>query len=128
MRFWQLPEALAEDEESHNGFWQVILQRFVYKRRQIWIGAATHDIAPFALRIRNLQITHQIDSDTKRECEFLIETLRSANVLRRTETISSGHRLTFRGQTFGVNIVVDGSLTVAQLKSSILPVKIPKEQ
>jgi hypothetical protein len=115
VRFWQLPEALAEHNEAHN-FWQLILRRFVYKRRQIWIGAATHDVAPFALRMRNLQITHKIDSNTERERDFLLETLRDAKVLGRTEVIRSGNPLTFRGQTFGVNITVDGSLTVAQLK------------
>jgi len=116
VRFWQLPDALTEEADSHS-FWQTILRRFVYKRRQIWIGAATHDIAPFALRTRNLQITHKIDSNTAGERDFVIDTLREAGVLRRTETISSGHQLEFHGQTFGVNIVVDGSLTVAQLKS-----------
>jgi hypothetical protein len=119
VRFWQLPEALAEDDVSH-GFWHALLQRFVYKRRQIWIGAATHDIAPFALRMRNLQITHQIDSNTAQERDFLIDTLKKADVLKRTEIISSGHKLKFRGQTFGVNIVLDGSLTVVQLKSNSL--------
>ncbi|HEX6258420.1 MAG TPA: LssY C-terminal domain-containing protein [Candidatus Saccharimonadales bacterium] len=117
VRFWRLRQ--EEQESAHQSFWKKVFHNFVQGRREVWIGAATHDIAPFAFRMRNLQITHQIDSDTTRERDFLIATLEAVNKVRRIETVSSGHRLQFRGQTFGVHIITDGTLRVAQLGSPL---------
>lgn len=115
IRFWQL-EAPNEKPSDHTGFWQDILKLFVGHRQQIWIGTATHDIGPFALRIQNLQLTHQIDNETNKERDFVISTLKDSGVLRRQETIAAGDPISFRGQTFGVNIVTDGTLRVVELK------------
>jgi len=114
VRFWRLRK---EDPmiTVHQTYWEKLFHGFVQGRREIWIGAATHDVAPFAFRTRNLQITHQIDSDTTRERDFILASLKATGKLRRTSTLHSGQRLAFRGQTFGVNIVTDGSLKVAQL-------------
>lgn len=116
VRFWQLEEA-PEKPHDHQGFWESILQIFTTKRRQIWIGTATHDVGPFALRIQNLQVTHKIDRETNRERDFLIQTLADARVVKRCETIPAGSPITFRGQTLGVNIVTDGTLRVVELRS-----------
>lgn len=115
VRFWQLetPDAKTND---HLTFWQEILQLFTSKKQQIWIGTATHDIGPFALRIRNLQITHQIDKETNKERDFMINTLKNIGALKRTETIAAGDAVSFRGQTFGVNITTDGTLQVVELR------------
>ena len=67
--------------------------------------------------MRNLQITHQIDSDTNKERDFLINTLKEVDRIRGVEAVESGHQLAFRGQTFGVNIVVDGQLKIVKVKS-----------
>lgn len=114
IRLWQL-ETPGEPDE-HNTFWQEVLQLFTGKKQQIWIGTATHDIGPFAFRVRNLQLTHQIDNETNRERDFVIETLSDAKRIKRQETITAGNPISFRGQTFGVNIVTDGTLPVVELK------------
>jgi hypothetical protein len=116
VRFWQLKKPVHE----HETFWQALLNRFVRPKHQIWIGAATHDIAPFAFRWRNLQLTHQIDANTNTEREFVISTLKKSRQLGPVATITSGEQLTFRGQTFGVNIVVDGEIKVIALKRPII--------
>ncbi|MDX2776175.1 LssY C-terminal domain-containing protein [Streptomyces caniscabiei] len=115
VRFWQL-EADPKELHEHTTFWQDIFQLFTAKKQQIWIGAATHDIGPFAFRVRNLQVTHQIDKETSRERDFIISTLRHAGVLKRHEVIPAGEPIKFRGQTFGVDIVTDGTLHVVELK------------
>lgn len=116
VRFWRLE--VARQDHEHHTFWQDLLSFFLRKKSEVWVGAATHDISAFALRMRNLQITHQIDSDTNKERDFLIGTLQEAGVLKNNITeIPSGHELTFRGQTFGVNIIVDGKLQVIELKN-----------
>jgi LssY C-terminus len=116
IRFWQLES--TENINDHATFWQDILHLFTGKRQQIWIGAATHDIGPFAFRVRNLQVTHQIDKETNKEREFVIDTLENAKLIRRREVIAAGNPISFRGQTFRVNIVTDGTLQVLELKNS----------
>lgn len=120
IRFWQLLPEQEKTEHHHTTFWQNILQIFSTKRSQIWIGTATHDIGPFAFRIRNLQLTHQIDHRTDIERDFVIETLEECKSVRRKETILAGDPINFRGQTFGVNIVTDGTLQVIELKNKRL--------
>jgi hypothetical protein len=115
IRFWRL-SAAKDDQPVHATFWQTALRIFTRKNRQIWVGAATHDVAPFALRIQNLQLTHKIDADTNRERDFVIKTLKENGLVRRVEIIQTGQPLSFRGQTFGVRIVVDGLVKVVDLK------------
>lgn len=114
VRFWQLQT--EEEPHKHISFWENIFRIFPVRKRQIWIGAATHDIKPFALRIQNLQITHQIDKETNKERDYLINTLEKAGLIKRCETLSAGDPIRFRGQTLGVNIVTDGTLRVVELK------------
>lgn len=115
VRFWRLTLAPGK-QPTHTTFWQTILGFFRRKDRQIWIGAATHDIAPFAFRIQNLQLTHQIDADTNIERDFLIKSLESGKLVSRIEIVKTGEPLSFRGQTFGVRIIVDGLLKVIELR------------
>ena len=115
IRFWQLG-ADPKASHEHTTFWQDIFQLFSTKKQQIWIGAATHDIGPFAFRVRNLQVTHLIDKETTRERDFVISTLQQAGALKRHEVIPAGEPIKFRGQTFGVDIVTDGTLHVVELK------------
>lgn len=115
VRFWQL-SAEVKKTHHHIPFWEAIFQLFAHKKRQIWIGAATHDVRPFAIRIQNLQITHKIDAETNTERDFLITTLEKAGLVKRCETIAAGDPVIFRGQTFGMNIVTDGTLRLIELK------------
>ena len=115
IRLWQL-ETPDDNLHDHRTFWQEVLKLFTPRKRQIWIGAATHDIGPFAFRVRNLQVTHQIDKETNHERDFVIATLKESGRLKRQETIAAGEPIAFRGQTFGVNIVTDGTLPVIELR------------
>lgn len=125
VRFWQLES--DQEPSVHTTFWQDIFRLFTAKKQQIWIGAATHDVGPFALRVRNLQLTHQIDDQTNKERDFVIQTLETAKVIRRQEVISAGEPVKFRGQTFGVNIVTDGTLHVIELKQLPIQRRHPRQ-
>lgn len=116
IRFWQLLPDDPNKPHQHVTFWQNIFKLFTERKRQIWIGAATHDVGPFALRVRNLQLTHKIDENTDSERDFVISTLGDAGLIHSCETIPAGEPVKFRGQTFGVNIVTDGTLQVLELK------------
>lgn len=115
VRFWKIKT--PEEKDEHHDFWHNLTRLFHRQSREVWIGAATHDVSFIALRMRNFQLTHQIDSDTNKERDYLIKTLRDSNGIQGDiEDITSGHELEFRGQTFGVNIIVDGRLKVIRLK------------
>lgn len=115
VRFWKIKTPEKTDE--HHDFWHKLMRLFHRRSREVWIGSATHDISFIGLRMRNLQLTHQIDSDTNKERDYLIKTLRDSKSLQgEVNEITSGHELEFRGQTFGVNIIVDGRLKVIRLK------------
>lgn len=116
VRFWKLEAPIETDD--HHDFWHQLLNLFKRRRSELWIGAATHDVQLIAFRMRNLQVTHKINSDTNIERDFLIQTLnKSGKIKGKPEEITSGHELRFRGQTFGVNIIVDGRLKVIRLKA-----------
>ncbi len=120
VRFWQLRETavLKGPHLEHHGFWNNVLARYLSREKQVWIGAATHDIAPFAIRWRNGQITHKIDTQTNKERDYIINTLKSTGILKSMTEVDAGDPLQFRGQTIGVNIVVDGYVQVIELKKN----------
>lgn len=114
VRFWLLQPDEPKKQAHHHTFWQTIFKPFTRGKKQIWIGAATHDIGPFALRVRTLQVTHKIDAKTDRERDFVLKSLNKT--IKRHEVIQAGDPIKFRGQTFGINIVTDGTLHVVELK------------
>jgi len=115
VRFWQL-HPNDDVAHHHTTFWHRIMAVFTGGKREIWIGTATHDTGPFAFRVRNLQLTHQIDQQTDRERDYLLATLKQHKAIWRHSVIAAGEPISFRGQTFGVTIVTDGTLTVVQLR------------
>lgn len=68
------------------------------------------------MRIQNLQVTHKIDAETDKERDYVIQTLRNSKMVKRCETIPAGEPVKFRGQSFGTNIVTDGTLSVIELR------------
>lgn len=114
VRFWRLKA--TDKKHEHHDFWHNLMHLFKRRRSEIWIGAATHDISIFSIR-RDLKITHNMDADTNKERDFLIETLKTAKKLKEEpQFVNTGHILEFKGQQFGINIIVDGRLKVIRLK------------
>jgi hypothetical protein len=120
VRFWRLGTTLLEDEHEHHGFWRKLLKRFMHKEKEIWVGAAIQDTG-INLRFRNLQLDHGIEDDTTKERDFLVSSLRKANVLRDTINIKAGEPLHTRHQGFGETIIADGYITLCELKRQLLP-------
>lgn len=115
VRLWRLET--PEESDDHHDFWHDLMKLFHRKKREVWIGAATHDVGFIAFRRRNLQITHKIDNETNKERDFLIKSFRDARIiLPKVEAIHSGHVLEYNGQTFGTNIIVDGEIKIVRLK------------
>lgn len=114
VRFWRLKT--TDNQHEHHDFWHNLLRLFKRQRSEIWIGAATHDISIFSLR-RDFKITHNMDADTNKERDFLIKSLDDIKKIKdEPQFVDTGHTLEFKGQQFGINIIVDGRLKVIRLK------------
>jgi hypothetical protein len=124
VRFWRLREGPVTHQ--HHSFWQELLIRFLGREKQVWIGAATYDNRSIAIDWRNGQLTHSIDEDTKKERDYLIKSLVHIGAVKATSEIKAGEPLQYRGQTFGVNIVVDGYVKVIELKRQGIVKKIKR--
>lgn len=120
VRFWRLGTTLLENEHEHHGFWRKLLRRFLPKQKEVWVGAAILDRG-INVRLRNLQIDHGIESDTTLERDFVVASLRKANVLKDTIAIKAGEPLHTRHQGLGEEIIADGYVTLCELKRQFLP-------
>lgn len=120
VRFWRLGTTILDDEHEHHGFWLKLLKRFLNRKKEIWVGAAILD-AGLNLRFRNLQIDHGIEDDTTIERDFLVGSLKDANVLKDKINIKAGEPLRTRHQGFGEEIIADGYVALCELKRQLLP-------
>lgn len=120
VRFWRLGTTILEEDHEHHGFWRKLLKPFLVKEKEVWVGAAVLD-SGLNIRVRNLQIDHRIDSDTAKERDFLVQTLRDTRVLKDAITIKAGEPLHTRHQGFGETIIADGYVKLCELKRQFLP-------
>lgn len=120
VRFWRLGTTLLDDEHEHRSFWQKLLGRFLHNKKDIWVGAASLETGVNLSR-RTLQIVHKQQGDTDTERDFLVETLKTAKVLRDQMDIKAGQPLRTRYQGFRETIVADGYVTLCQIRRQLLP-------
>lgn len=121
VRFWRLGTTILDDDHEHQGFWQKLLKKFLKgTQKQVWVGAAVMDRG-IVLNRRNLQLNHSIESNTTIERDYLVGTLRAANVLRDDIEIKAGEPLHTRHQGFGETIIADGYVTLCEIKRQIVP-------
>jgi len=114
VRFWRVDPRMPGTKQHR--FWWNTLRNMVGAERELWVGSATFDSRFIGIKWRNLQITHQISSDTDKERDFLIKTLEDTNHLRRTTDVKAGEPYQFRGQNFGITITSDGYIKLCELK------------
>lgn len=117
VRFWQLIDEPTIDTHNHFEYWLQRLKVFFGRKRLVWIGAAIEDSQPVGLRWRNLQITHHNSSDHMSERDYIIETLRQKKLIKSTQVIKDGEPFKMRSQNIGTSFIVDGYLTVVELRA-----------
>lgn len=120
VRFWQLGTAITDGEHEHHGFWRSLLERFLRKKQQVWIGAAVFDWGINAKK-RNLQLGHGVDGNTVKERDFLVDTLKNAKVLKKVTPIRAGEPLRAKHHRFGELIITDGYVKLCEIKRQVLP-------
>ena len=118
VRFWRLePPQHGKHDRGHFEYWSGKLLKWLHLEREIWIGAATYDFKPFDIRWRTGSITHGVRHNTDEECDFIIQSLKQAKVVRAISTSDAGEQFKFRGQSFRTIFTTDGSLKIVQIKS-----------
>jgi hypothetical protein len=117
VRFWRLDEPKRKHtRHAHTSFWQEQLRHLFTSKKEIWIGAATEEPTPIDIQWYTGRFTHGGSHDSDRERDYIIDTLRKANSVRRVSTTEAGEEKTFRGQQFRTIYVTDGSIKVVELK------------
>jgi len=117
VRFWKLEEPTRTiDDHPHQSFWQHKLRRMFTSKKEVWIGAATEDVIPFAIRWRTGQLTHGVSHESDRERDYIIHALRDNKLVRKEFSTDPGEQVVFRGQEFRTIFVTDGAVKVIELK------------
>lgn len=115
VRFWRMGATLLDDEHEHMPFWRKLLKRFVGKKQQVWVGAATLD-SGLVIRRRDLQINHGIHSDTSAERDYVVASLDKIGALKDSIKIKAGEALRTSHQGLGETIIADGYVTLCEVK------------
>lgn len=119
VRFWRLETPTKENRhDSHYYFWHQKLRHLLGVNREIWIGAATEDIRLIDIQWRTGQITHGVSHEAEKERDFIIDTLEHTNAVKKVVTNEAGEQFRFRGQSFRTHYTTDGSIKIAQLKTT----------
>jgi len=122
VRFWNLGITLLEGDHEHHGFWRKLLKKFLRKKKQVWVGAASLDWG-INILVRNLQFDHGINGDTDAERDYIVATLKESGVLKDSIGIKAGEPLRTRHQGFMETIIADGYVELCELKRQLVPLK-----
>jgi hypothetical protein len=114
VRFWELIEP-REKDHGHFRFWMRHFTRFISRRKTVWIGAATDDNSVYGIRWFNLQPTHRSHPEPQRERDYIIESLRSAGLMKFSSEVKAGKPFTMRAQSIGNSFICDGKLRIVEL-------------
>jgi hypothetical protein len=119
VRFWRLKEPSvhpSDKEHPHLSFWNQKLRHLFGTNTEIWIGAATEETIPIDIQWRTGRLTHGGSHDADRERDFIIQSLKNANVISNVHDTEPGETVKFRGQQFRTMYITDGSLKVVKLR------------
>lgn len=119
VRFWQLQDLPGAKDDAHYAYWFQRARHLFRRRQTIWIGAAIDDSGPLALRWRNFQLTHANDAEHTKERDFIIQTLTDFGLVKRLSSLKDGEPFTMRSQNIGTSFIVDGYITVVELRSPV---------
>lgn len=118
VRFWQLG-VKESGSHRHEAFWVKLLKQFFGYEKTVWVGTAIDDVDIKGIRWRNLQLTHSVHSEHYRERDYIISTLKQQSLVKKVYAVKSGEPFTMRGESFGTDFVVDGTLQVIELKAPL---------
>lgn len=117
IRFWRL-EAPQKNRKDHNhfDFWSEKLFKWFHTEREIWIGACTEEFRAIDLQWRTGRFTHAGSHESDKERDYIIDTLKTAGLVRSVHKSEPGHKLKFRGQQLRTFYINDGAIKIVDLK------------
>lgn len=117
VRFWELKEPRYKNgKHPHISFWNQKLRHILRGKNRVWIGTATEDIYPLSIQWRTGQLSHGVSHEAHRERDFIIQSLRDQDLVKKVSTTDPGEEITFRGQEFRTIYISDGSIKVVEIK------------
>lgn len=121
IRFWRVTrESLMANltEHEHHAFWRKLLAKFWNNKNDLWVGACLYDSGAVAILWRNGQINHKNHPNADYERDFLLNSLKNADVINNQITsVKSGEPYRKRGQNLGLTIISDGHVKLCRIKS-----------
>jgi hypothetical protein len=122
IRFWKVSKqsVLYDDKiaKEHHSFWRTLIDKFWHKQYILWVGAAIYDSGPIDIMWRNGQLNHRVHRDADYEREFLLGTLRGAEVAKKITEINSGEPYRRWGQGItSTKIISDGYVKLCVLRT-----------
>jgi len=81
----------------------------------LWVGAASLDVGITLIR-HNLQITHMIDPDTNQERDLIVEQLKAAKLVKKTETTKLGNPYRLANRVWRGYLHTDGQMVIVSLQ------------
>jgi hypothetical protein len=87
----------------------------------LWVGAASLDIGLMPIR-HNLQITHMVHPDTNLEREFILQGLRTTNLIKKIEQVKLDDPYRLINRAWRSELHTDGIMAVATLKKPGSPI------
>ncbi len=116
VRFWACHLDGPEAFHGHVHFWNRFHTPAHDDGRQLWVGAASKDKGIIPIR-HNAQLTHMVDSDTDKERDLIVDTLRAAHKVAHMKTAVAGAAYELRNRTIGGKLRTDGKMRICILKS-----------
>lgn len=117
IRFWACVPVANPTFIEHFTFWQERHKSRYSRRKMLWIGAATLDMG-LAIQKRNLQITHDIESNANKERDFVISSLEKTSKVKKITLVRAHEPYFERHQTFMTRLIADGTMKVCELRSA----------
>lgn len=85
----------------------------------LWVGAASLD-SGFGVIRHNLQVTHNIDPDTNGERELIVDQLKKAKLVKKTQSITLDQPYRLVNRVLRGSLHTDGKMTIVTLVKKVI--------
>ena len=116
---------LSVRNRHHFRIW---LAPFLIDGQQLWIGAATHDVALHRVAGHFLRLIHKIDPNVDAERQFVSATLLNAKRIRVLGYVTAAGAPTLAQTTNGQDFYTDGRTLIMQLLPEVNATLAPAEE
>jgi hypothetical protein len=130
---FEIPVPGSSSERHHVRFWATTYddkkifsiktihwqnrKRHVFGDDLLWVGAASLDIGLTFIR-HNLQVSHMIDPDTNKEREYIVDQLKQAKLVSKTNSVKLDNPYRLANRVLRGSLHTDGKMKIVSLRHS----------